>query len=198
MSRHYAPAQLSHVMNSAAAVRSENGRALRRVRHPHTSGAGARSRGLAYTATPYSLSSPSPLSALGGRCCPQTRGFMVLPGDRVILWPGPSSVHREAPSRPRGGRVGGHVTVADRSAIWYRRRAWMNWSAVPPRSGWASAMARRSSLIGGACGSACPARSRSPRYRSSSAAWRVAKNSRSADPGQWRSPGIGITPAGYP
>ena len=58
-------------------------------------------------------------------------------------------------------------------------------------------MARRSSLIGGACGAACPARSRSPRYRWSSAAWRVAKNGRPAGPG-WRPPGTGITPAGYP
>ena len=39
-------------------------------------------------------------------------------------------------------------------------------------------MARRSALMGGACGAARPARSRSPRYRWSSAARRVAKNSR--------------------
>ena len=42
----------------------------------------------------------------------------------------------------------------------------MNCPAVPPRSGWASAMARRSSLMSGAGGAACPACSRSPRCRS--------------------------------
>ena len=38
-------------------------------------------------------------------------------------------------------------------------------------------MARRSSLTEGACGTPCSARSSSPRYRWSSAAWRVAKKS---------------------
>ena len=72
---------------------------------------------------------------------------------------------------------------AARSAVWYRRRAWMNCPAVPPRSGWASAMARRSCLIGGAGGAGGPARPGSPRCRWSSAAARVAKNSRAGRPG---------------
>src|ERR1044071_5039199 len=64
----------------------------------------------------------------------------------------------------------------------------MNWSAVPPRSGWASVMARRSSLMRTACWAA---RSRSPGRRAPSAASRVAKKSRPAG-ARWRSPGIGL------
>ena len=85
---------------------------------------------------------------LGGRCCPPAHGRMVPSGDRwAFLRRGPSSVPREAPSCPPGPARWSRYRRAGRSAVWYRRRAWMNCSAVPPRSGWASAIARRSSLM---------------------------------------------------
>jgi hypothetical protein len=88
-------------------MRSENDRALRRVRHRPRIGAAARSRGLACTAAPCSLGSPSPLPALGGRCCPSARSRMLPSGDRwAFLRRGPPPVPREAPwCLPGSGQV---------------------------------------------------------------------------------------------